>query len=99
MLCSWNRGRSSTPISSRVVGNVGGRFVVSGHRKFGELAAPVLADPERRARVEEHRRELREELRLADLRRARGFTQRQLAAVMETEQPGIARLEKQADLY
>jgi helix-turn-helix protein len=68
-------------------------------KNFRTLMDPVMADPVRRARVEEMERAIGEELRLSDLRRARGYTQRQLAAAMGTPQPGIARLEKQADVY
>jgi hypothetical protein len=67
--------------------------------KWGEIRDRLRADPERRARIEEMERSIGEEVRLADLRRARGFTQRQLAAAMGTPQPGVARLEKQADVY
>jgi transcriptional regulator with XRE-family HTH domain len=68
-------------------------------RKWSEVRERLRADPERRARIERLEQEVAQEVRLGDLRRARGLTQRQLAAAMGTPQPGIARLEKQADLY
>lgn len=45
------------------------------------------------------RRALDRELTLAELRRARDMTQKQLAASLETTQPGISAIERRTDLY
>jgi transcriptional regulator with XRE-family HTH domain len=72
---------------------------MAGHRKFKDLVAPILADPERRARVEQYREELRREIALHELRRARRFTQVQLADAMGKPQSAISRIERETDLY
>jgi transcriptional regulator with XRE-family HTH domain len=68
-------------------------------KKFSDLRNTVLADEARRARVEGYKAELLAELSLADLRRARQLTQAEVAVALDTTQPGISRLEHQADLY
>ena len=68
-------------------------------KKFADLKNTVLADEARRARVHEYKAELLAELSLAELRRARQLTQVDVAAALDTTQPGISRLEHQADLY
>ena len=45
------------------------------------------------------RRALQEEITLAELRRAREFTQTQLAAALEVRQPAVSKIERQTDLY
>ena len=45
------------------------------------------------------RLDLQEALALHELRQARGFTQTQLAAALDTKQSGISRIEHQTDLY
>ncbi len=68
-------------------------------RKFSELADRVRADPERAARVDSYKRALLRELSLGELRAARRRTQAELAKKLKTTQPGVSRLEHQADLY
>ena len=68
-------------------------------KKWADLRAKLYADPERRARIEEGTRPLREELRLANLRRARAYTQVQLAEAMGRPQSTISRIERETDLY
>ena len=48
-------------------------------RKFKDLAAPVMHDPTRRARVEEYARGIAEAVRLAEFRERRQLTQTGLA--------------------
>jgi hypothetical protein len=55
--------------------------------------------PEAEARIVAELTKAREEMPLCDLRRAREFTQAQLAAVMNDQQSSVSRLEKQADMY
>lgn len=45
------------------------------------------------------RRELDRSLTLAEIRKARELTQKQLADALETTQPGISAIEKRTDLY
>jgi transcriptional regulator with XRE-family HTH domain len=77
---------------------------MTGHRKFSEIrdnaTGDDLAQEGRRARA---RAELRTELAsyeatLAEIRRARGVTQVQLAKALELTQPQVSRVEHRADV-
>ena len=68
-------------------------------RKFSELREPILANPERRARVEMYRRAMETALRLAALRESRQATQQQVADALDVSQANISRIEHQDDLY
>ncbi|HEV8635461.1 MAG TPA: helix-turn-helix transcriptional regulator [Chloroflexota bacterium] len=73
---------------------------MAGHRKFRDLVAPLhAADPDRQRRVQEGARRLLQEARLANLRRARAYTQVQLAEAMGKPQSTISRIERETDLY
>lgn len=77
---------------------------MAGHRPWSEIRGEVDRDPQRRSRVDAGRREVEEEQvayeqSLAELRRARAFTQAQLAAALHVPQPQISRIERQTDLY
>jgi DNA-binding Xre family transcriptional regulator len=66
-------------------------------KKFRDLAAPVYADPERRARVEQGTRAILTGLRLAELRVERGLTQVQLAERLGMTQENVSRIERAED--
>ncbi len=68
-------------------------------KSFNILSAPILADPERRARVGEHERAMRDALQLGQLREARNLTQAELAGALDVSQANISRIERQEDLY
>jgi len=68
-------------------------------KKFSELRKQVRADPERAARVQAHKASLLAELSLAEVRRARQVTQEEVAAMLNTTQSAVSRLEHQTDLY
>lgn len=75
-----------------------------GHRPWRELRGAADRDPERQHRVEASRREaeneqLAYEQSLAELRRARAYTQQQLAEALDVPQSQISRIEHQAELY
>lgn len=72
---------------------------MAGHKPFRELAEPILRDPARRRRAEAYRAEVRRLAALGDVRRARAYTQEQLAQAMGKPQTHISRLEHQTDLY
>ncbi len=77
---------------------------MAGHRPWKEIRGDADRDPERRARVAASRRDAEEEQRayeqsLAELRRARAYTQEQLADALDVPQSQISRIERQADLY
>jgi hypothetical protein len=55
--------------------------------------------PEREARIAQEVADAPRVMLLADLRRARAFTQQTLAQVMEDQQSAISRIEKQTDMY
>jgi DNA-binding XRE family transcriptional regulator len=66
-------------------------------KKFSDLAAPLRADPKRRARVEAEKRAILTGLRLAELRAERGLTQVQLARRLGTTQENVSRIERAED--
>jgi len=66
-------------------------------KKFSELEAKM--PPESRARVEKKVNEILAEFALADLRRALGFSQEELAGLLNVKQPSIAKLEQRTDMY
>jgi len=78
-------------------------MMMPGHRPFREIRRGG-DDPARVARVEALRREAEEEQdayqrTLAELRRARAYTQEHLAASLDVPQSQVSRIEHQADLY
>ena len=66
---------------------------------FKKLHDEVMADPVRRARVEEIERATEVVLRLAKLRESRCATQQQVANELEVSQANISRIEHESDLY
>lgn len=66
-------------------------------RKFSELRSRM--SPESRARAEARALSMLDEMPLAELRRARGLSQKALAELLDVQQPSIARLEKRTDMY
>lgn len=71
---------------------------MSGRRSFKELRAKVVADPERRERVEEIGRAYDAMLGLADLRESCGVTQAELAGALGVSQPNVSKLESKGDI-
>ncbi len=55
--------------------------------------------PERRARVEARKAELRAAMPLHGLRKARALTQKALGEALNVNQPAVAKLERRADMY
>lgn len=77
---------------------------MAGHRSWKAIRGAADEDQERRRRVKAGRREVEDEQRayaqsLAQLRRARAFTQAQLADTLGVPQSQISRIERQAELY
>lgn len=77
---------------------------MAGHRPWSEIRGDADHDPQRRERVAAARREVESEQAayeqsLAELRRARSFTQAQLATTLNLPQSQISRIEHQAELY
>jgi DNA-binding XRE family transcriptional regulator len=66
-------------------------------KKFSELEAKM--SPESRARVEKKVNEMLAEMALAELRRALGFSQEELAGLLDVKQPSIAKLEQRTDMH
>lgn len=71
---------------------------MSGRRSFKELRERVVADPERRERVEEIGRAYDAVLELADLRESLGITQAELAGSLGVSQPNVSKLESKEDI-
>src|SRR5205823_7652825 len=63
------------------------------------LSAAIDADPKRRARVEEYKRAMRDALKLAAVREARGLTQQELAGALNTSQANVSRVEREPSPY
>jgi len=83
---------------------------MSGHRKWADIKAEQMArmTPEERQACEERQAAIRADMdaeqaaydrALANLRRARSFTQVQLARALGVSQAQISRIENQTDLY
>lgn len=77
---------------------------MSGHRPWKDIRGDVDRDPLRQKWVEEARREAEAEedvyeRTLAEVRRARAYTQEKLAALLNVPQSQVSRIERQADLY
>lgn len=70
---------------------------MSGHRSFKQLTEKF--SPERKARVAARVEELKDEMKLAELRQARAQSQVALARVLKIKQPAVAKLEKRTDVY
>lgn len=69
-------------------------------KKFKDLAAPLYDDPESRAQIERHKREMEAELfacKLVDLRRELGISQTDLAERLGISQAGVSKLERSTD--
>lgn len=66
-------------------------------KKYSELRAKM--SPDARARAEQGTKELIAEMALAELRRALGYSQEELAGLMNVKQPSIAKLEQRTDMY
>ena len=70
---------------------------MSGHRPFSELKNRFT--PEQRRIAAARAAELRAEMALHDLRKARALTQKALGEALSVNQPAVAKLERRADMY
>ena len=70
---------------------------MSGRHLFDELTKDFT--PDRRARVEARKAELRAAMPLHELRQARVMTQKAVGEVLGVNQPAVAKLERRADMY
>ncbi len=69
---------------------------MTGRNKFTKLTENL--SPERRAKIEERKIELREDMALHELRKALGTSQEALAAQLDVNQPAITKMERRADI-
>lgn len=77
---------------------------MAGHRAWKDIRGNADSNPEHRSRVETfrlhaEREQAAFERTLAELRRARAFTQEQLAQELGIPQSQVSRIEHQAELY
>lgn len=72
---------------------------MSGRKNFSELRDRIDADPSRRARVDAAKQGMRDALALSEIRRQRGLTQRDVAAVLDQSQANVSRVEREHDVY
>jgi transcriptional regulator with XRE-family HTH domain len=70
---------------------------MTGHRPFSELTKGF--SPERKARVAARVDEIKTDMALHELRRARERSQEDLARELHVGQPAVAKLERRADMY
>ena len=70
---------------------------MSGRHPFHDLTKDFT--PERRARVNSRKAELRAAMPLHELRQARAMTQKAVGDVLNVNQPAVAKLERRADMY
>ncbi len=70
---------------------------MTGRQAFDELTKGFT--PERRARVDARKAELRAAMPLHELRRARAMTQKAVGDALKVKQPAVAKLERRADMY
>ncbi len=68
-------------------------------RRWSEIAQRIDADPARRARVDEHKRAMKDAISLHDARAERRLTQGDVAAALDVTQANVSRIERQDDLY
>lgn len=70
---------------------------MSGRHKFADLVSrmPVA----RRARIGQLTKELREEMNLAEVRRAHQLSQEEIARTLQVGQAAVAKIEKRTDVY
>lgn len=69
---------------------------MTGRNSFSKLTENL--SPERRAKIEQRKMELREDMALHELRKALGASQEALAAQLGVNQPAITKLERRADI-
>jgi len=69
---------------------------MAGHTKWSEVQGRV--PPERRARIDAVKAQMREELALEELRVAMDLTQVDLAKRLKTNQANISKLERRTDM-
>jgi ribosome-binding protein aMBF1 (putative translation factor) len=79
-------------------------MIMAGHRAWKDIRGDADRDPARPRRVAAARQEIEAEQAayeqtLAQLRRARAYTQAQLAEALNVPQSQISRIEHQAELY
>ncbi len=70
---------------------------MSGRNVFSDLTKGF--SPERRARVNANKEELRAAMALHELRKARAMTQKSIGEALNVNQPAVAKLERRTDMY
>lgn len=70
---------------------------MTGRNTFRDLTKGF--SPERRARVDARKAELRVAMPLHELRQARALTQKALGEALNVNQPAVAKLERRTDMY
>ena len=69
---------------------------MTGRTQFSKLTENL--SPQRRARIEARKIELREDMALHELRKALGQSQEALAAKLDVNQPAITKMERRTDI-
>lgn len=66
-------------------------------KKFADLRAKM--SPEAQARSKTKAKQLLAQMPLHELRQARGLTQKDLAEILQIQQPSVAKLERRTDMH
>ncbi|HEV3156586.1 MAG TPA: XRE family transcriptional regulator [Candidatus Baltobacteraceae bacterium] len=72
---------------------------MSGHQKWSDIRGRSKLTPGQLEASSRKAQEIVERMKLDELRRARHLSQAQLAEALETDQAGVSRMERRADLY
>ena len=70
---------------------------MSGRKVFTDLTRKF--SPERQARINAKKTELRSTMALHELRKARAMTQKAVGEALNVNQPAVAKLERRTDIY
>ena len=65
-------------------------------KRFGELVGRM--SPERQQRIRERAQNLRLQLALQEIRKARGYTQKEIAGCLGISQAALSKMENQGDM-
>src|SRR2546422_6677046 len=72
---------------------------MSGYKPWSEISAKVRADPERRARIEQHEQAIEADLTISQLREARGATQENVAERVNVTQSNVSHFERNPNIF
>ena len=72
---------------------------MSGHKPWSELRTKLRADPQSRARIEQHEQAIEAILTISQLREACGATQASIAEKMNVTQSNVSHFERNPNIF